>query len=332
YVYGDGVDQLLARDVASGQPNAGVAFYLTDRLGSVRDIMNTSQVIQDNLNYDGFGNMTESNTAVGDRYKYTGREFDYNTGLQYNRGRYLILPVGRWLSEDPSGFGAGDSNLYRYVQNEPTNAVDPSGLDIILLLDPAALHNVGHPGIIIGSETGSRPGEIRYTGPGWHYFSFSTGNTSWSTLDNLEHKFYLHFSDVLNQSYFSRYKYYIWFGTSPLKDSDALAAANSWDKANVAYNLVSNNCAKFCEYVLENSCALRVRFGKNGEPIDLLPRYMFLETPRGWFLRVLAMAEFLERLSSRIDVMGMWTHSAPHPGAWGKFDVDFGEWPPSKAP
>jgi hypothetical protein len=32
------------------------------------------------------------------------------------------------MQVDPLGFGAGDSNLYRYVGNRPTNATDPSGL------------------------------------------------------------------------------------------------------------------------------------------------------------------------------------------------------------
>lgn len=32
------------------------------------------------------------------------------------------------MSEDPSGFGGGDSNLYRYAGNSPTNGTDPSGL------------------------------------------------------------------------------------------------------------------------------------------------------------------------------------------------------------
>jgi hypothetical protein len=36
--------------------------------------------------------------------------------------------VGRWLSEDPLGFTAGDANVYRYVLNSPTNFTDPSGL------------------------------------------------------------------------------------------------------------------------------------------------------------------------------------------------------------
>jgi uncharacterized protein RhaS with RHS repeats len=38
--------------------------------------------------------------------------------------------IGRWLEEDPTGFGAGDSNLYRYVNNSPTCRIDPSGLEV----------------------------------------------------------------------------------------------------------------------------------------------------------------------------------------------------------
>lgn len=36
--------------------------------------------------------------------------------------------LGRWLTEDPIGFDAGDPNFYRYVGNNPVRFVDPSGL------------------------------------------------------------------------------------------------------------------------------------------------------------------------------------------------------------
>jgi RHS repeat-associated protein len=82
------------------------------------------------INYDAFGNITsESNTTFGDRYKWTGREFDSLTGLQYNRARAYDAPLGRWTGQDPIGFGAGDDDIYRYVNNNPLQGIDPSGLD-----------------------------------------------------------------------------------------------------------------------------------------------------------------------------------------------------------
>src|SRR5438105_808011 len=36
--------------------------------------------------------------------------------------------MGRWMTQDPIGFAAGDTNLSRYVGNSPTDRVDPSGL------------------------------------------------------------------------------------------------------------------------------------------------------------------------------------------------------------
>ena len=42
--------------------------------------------------------------------------------------RWYDPEVGRWLSEDPIGFEAGDANLYRYVGNGVTLDTDPSGL------------------------------------------------------------------------------------------------------------------------------------------------------------------------------------------------------------
>src|SRR5262245_45362973 len=36
--------------------------------------------------------------------------------------------LGRWTQMDPIGFTSRDENLYRYVGNDPTGWVDPSGL------------------------------------------------------------------------------------------------------------------------------------------------------------------------------------------------------------
>ncbi len=61
-------------------------------------------------------------------FGFTGRPFDPAIGLQNNLNRWYDPATGNWLSQDPTGFTAGDTNLYRYCGNSPTNAVDPSGL------------------------------------------------------------------------------------------------------------------------------------------------------------------------------------------------------------
>jgi RHS repeat-associated protein len=105
-----------------------VAWYLTDHLGTVRDIADPSGTVLDHIVYSSFGGIrSESNPSSGDRFKYTGREFDAN-GLYYYRARYYDAAIARFLSEDPIGFHAGDPNLYRYVRNDAPGAVDPLGM------------------------------------------------------------------------------------------------------------------------------------------------------------------------------------------------------------
>jgi RHS repeat-associated protein len=124
YVRGDAVDQLFARIGSDG-----TAYWeLTDRLGSVREVTDNSGVLKDALTYDGFGNITtETGSSFRGRYAWTGREFDTEDNLQYNHARHYDPSTGRWTSQDPLGFDAGDSNLYRYVRNQSTSLTDPSG-------------------------------------------------------------------------------------------------------------------------------------------------------------------------------------------------------------
>jgi len=125
YLYGEIVDDILARYRASD----GIAWYLTDHLSTVRDIINNAGELLTTIHYNSFGQILEiSDPAFVDRYLYTGREFDLITGLYYYRARWYDPSLGRFLSQDPIGFRGGDANLYRYTFNGPTNATDPTGL------------------------------------------------------------------------------------------------------------------------------------------------------------------------------------------------------------
>jgi RHS repeat-associated protein len=126
YLYGPAIDQLFGKMDSCGNTR----WYLTDRLGSVRQVANPTGGVLDTVNYDSFGNiLSESSPTNGDRFKFTAREFDTLIGIQFSRARYYDSASGRWLTTDPIRFAGGDSNLYRYVANEPTENTDPAGAD-----------------------------------------------------------------------------------------------------------------------------------------------------------------------------------------------------------
>jgi RHS repeat-associated protein len=124
YLYGALVDEIVARF----RPGEGTAWYLTDHLGTVRDLVNAAGVLINHIDYDSFGNiLAQTNPAAGDRFTFTGREWDAELQLYYYRARFYDPRLGRFTSQDPLGFAAGDVNLYRYVGNNPLGATDPSG-------------------------------------------------------------------------------------------------------------------------------------------------------------------------------------------------------------
>ena len=80
--------------------------------------------------YEPFGTILSEQETIVQPFKYVGQYgvMAEPNGLYYMRARYYDPSVGRFISEDPLGFGGGDVNLFAYVQNNPVNWVDPLGL------------------------------------------------------------------------------------------------------------------------------------------------------------------------------------------------------------
>jgi RHS repeat-associated protein len=125
YLLGDEIDNLIAR----WRANDDVAWYLADDIGTVRDLISSSgDTVLYHAEYNDFGLIIDQyNVSGGDRFSYTGREFEPELNLYYFRARFYNSVSGKFVSEDQLGMESGDKNFYSYVSNSPHNGTDPTG-------------------------------------------------------------------------------------------------------------------------------------------------------------------------------------------------------------
>jgi RHS repeat-associated protein len=122
YYHGAGIDEPLARKNSSDV----VTYYLADHLGSIVQETSSVGAVTLEREYDPSGQLLQA--AMSSGYAFSGREWDSDIGLYYYRARYFDPRRALFVSEDPSRLRAGP-NLYTFVGNQPTNRIDPYGLD-----------------------------------------------------------------------------------------------------------------------------------------------------------------------------------------------------------
>ena len=104
-------------------------FYHSDHLGSASWITNVSCKPIQYVHYGPYGELIANQTPHGydERYKFTGKERDYETGYDYFGARNLCLAIGHWLSVDPLADKNPNISPYAYCGWNPINAIDPDG-------------------------------------------------------------------------------------------------------------------------------------------------------------------------------------------------------------
>lgn len=136
------VSKSTARDISYIQGSSILGFeeggsryyFLTDALGSVRDIVRGSDgAVLESYSFDERGNKTVVTSAGIDSPKtFVGslsvQDEMADTGLYLMGHRWMDPSLGRFLSRDPIGFQGG-LNLYSYAGNNPTTFADPTGLN-----------------------------------------------------------------------------------------------------------------------------------------------------------------------------------------------------------
>jgi RHS repeat-associated protein len=145
-VYGKGIDEILERIAIGSDGNWYSYFPQQNHEGSVTLLTDVNGSAIERYRYDAFGAptvytgtwATRAATIYDNRFLFTGREYaatyrSTHTTPAFNfyeyRARAYNPKLGRFMSEDPKVFDAGDYNLFRYCHNDPVDMTDPMGLD-----------------------------------------------------------------------------------------------------------------------------------------------------------------------------------------------------------
>ena len=119
---------------------------VSNHLGSVRMVINLQTgVVAQRMSYSAFGVVKEDSNPGFTPFGFAGGLYDPDTELTRFGARDYDAFTGRWTAKDPIRFNGGDTNLYRYVSNDPVNRVDSSGLFPII------------PILVIGTAIGLSP-------------------------------------------------------------------------------------------------------------------------------------------------------------------------------
>ncbi len=132
-------NRMLAEQYINGATSHTI-WPLHDQQGTViaaiSDDWHDDQDDVQHFKYDAYGLLkfdTEQDPSLANRLVslHAGRDWDEVSDLYYNNARWYDPAMQRFISQDPLGFAGGDTNLYRYCGNSPTNATDPSGQFVV---------------------------------------------------------------------------------------------------------------------------------------------------------------------------------------------------------
>jgi RHS repeat-associated protein len=140
---GDMPVAVLTPTVTGTAPNTvttvNVHYVYADHLNAPRVIVRASdnKMVWRWDDSDPFGVQRPDNNPSGlgtfvYNLRFPGQVFDQETLLHYNMHRDYDPATGRYIQSDPIGLEGG-INTYGYVENGPTNGIDPDGLDRICI-------------------------------------------------------------------------------------------------------------------------------------------------------------------------------------------------------
>jgi RHS repeat-associated protein len=114
--------------------NGTTYFAHRDHLGSIRMLTDPTKANFDSVDFMPFGEQLAGDS--GSSHKFTGKERDSESNLDFFGARYYGGNMGRFMNPDPLYIemhrlaDPQQLNLYTYGRNNPLSITDPTGLDI----------------------------------------------------------------------------------------------------------------------------------------------------------------------------------------------------------
>ncbi|WP_197454749.1 RHS repeat domain-containing protein [Stieleria varia] len=130
YLYASYIDEPVLRTGGSGN-----RYFHRNQQYSITALTDTSGTIQERYAYSAYGMLSifdgsgtaRTSTAEGNRYTYTGREYDESMDVYHYRARMYDPVVGRFCSRDPIGRLLQALAAYLYTDDMPLVYVDADG-------------------------------------------------------------------------------------------------------------------------------------------------------------------------------------------------------------
>jgi RHS repeat-associated protein len=154
--------------------NVQTLSLLTDGQGSTRATVDDSGNVVQNFAYDAYGVLLAgtlpgganlaSSTSADTQIQYDGMQTDYN-GFQYANGngnwsgRYYDTARGRWTTMDtyrPDVFNTLDQNPYVFVNANPINGTDPTGMSSLVEQEQVSYERGKLTGIMVPRVVAAR--------------------------------------------------------------------------------------------------------------------------------------------------------------------------------
>ena len=135
--------------------NSGIAtvhYYISDHLGSSSLVVNSNGAVEEEEMFYPYGGERWTSGNDPNHYKFTGKERDSETGLDYSGARYYGSSLARFITPDAKLMSVRHLmdpqkwNRYAYVHNNPLAFIDPDGLDDWFVFRP-----------LVGSNSANSP-------------------------------------------------------------------------------------------------------------------------------------------------------------------------------